>query len=74
MIAPWINEELKDVDLHDKRLNDRFQTVLDQLAAKPTASIPAACGGYAEMMVAYRFFANAKVDFEKYAAAAYCSL
>jgi len=64
MLAPWVNEELKDADLHDKRLNRRFATLLDQLGGNPTASIPAACGGYAEMMAAYRFFNNEKVDFE----------
>lgn len=46
MLASWVTEEVKDVDLQDKRLNDRFAVVLDQLAGHPTASIPAACGGY----------------------------
>lgn len=64
MLAPWVSEETKDVDLQDKRLNDRLSVILDQLAAHPTASIPAACGGYAEMMAAYRFFDNEKVGFE----------
>jgi hypothetical protein len=59
-----VSEETKDVDLQDKRLNDRLSVILDQLAAHPTASIPAACGGYAEMMAAYRFFDNEKVGFE----------
>ncbi|MCA9070931.1 MAG: transposase [Planctomycetaceae bacterium] len=51
------------MDLKDKRLDDRMQIVLDQLGAMPTASIPAACGGNAEMTAAYRFFDNPKVDF-----------
>lgn len=38
--------------------------MLDQLAAHPTASIPAAAGGHAEMTAAYRLFDNPKVDFE----------
>ena len=64
MLAPWVIEETKDVDLQDKRLNDRLAVILNQLAGHPTASIPAACGGYAEMMAAYRFFDNDKVGFE----------
>ena len=64
MLAPWVTEEVKDVDLQDRRLNDRFAVLLDQLAGHPTASIPAACGGHAEMRAAYRFFNNEKVGFE----------
>jgi hypothetical protein len=55
---------MKSVALEDKRLNRRMQQVLSQLAARPTASIPAACGGYAEMKAAYRFFNNDKVGFD----------
>jgi hypothetical protein len=55
---------MKSVDLADKRLNRRVQQVLSQLAGQPGASIPAACGGYAEMKAAYRFFNNDKVGFD----------
>src|SRR5437667_3707025 len=64
MLAPWVLEEMKDVDLQDERLNNRLTEVLSQLGGHPTASIPAACGGYAEMTAAYRFFNNDKVGFE----------
>jgi hypothetical protein len=64
MLAPWATEEMKEADLRDKRLNRRIQLILSQLAAHPTASIPAACGGNAETMAAYRFFDNDKVDFD----------
>ena len=57
-------EETKNVDLNDKRLNDRLEIILSQLGGHPTASIPAACGGYAETAAAYRFFDNDKVGFE----------
>lgn len=50
-------------ELNDKRLNDRLRRVLGQLAEHPTASIPAACGGYAEMAAAYRLFDNEKATF-----------
>jgi hypothetical protein len=64
MLAPWVIEEVNAADFGDKRLNARFSIVLSQLGQQPTASIPTACGGYAEMMAAYRFFENDKVDFD----------
>ena len=64
MLAPWVVEEMKTAKLNDKRLNARLATVISQLAAHPTASIPAACGGYAEMTAAYRLFDNKKLSFE----------
>jgi hypothetical protein len=64
MLAPWIIDELKTADLKDKRLNERLAEVLSELAAHPTASIPTACGGRAEMVGAYRFFENEKATFD----------
>jgi hypothetical protein len=64
MLAPWVMDETKTAKLNDKRLNRRFAEVLLQLAARPTASIPAACGGRAEVVAAYRFCANEKTSFE----------
>lgn len=64
MLAPWVVDEMKTADLKDKRLNDRLGEVLSQLGGHPTASISAACGGYAEMAAAYRLFDNKKVNFE----------
>ncbi|HMK22685.1 MAG TPA: transposase DNA-binding-containing protein [Terriglobales bacterium] len=64
MLASWVVEEMKTAELDDKRLNDRLQRLLSDLGAHPTASIPAACGGYAETAAAYRFFDNAKAGFD----------
>lgn len=64
MVAPWVCEEMKTAKLNDRRLNERLRTVLAQLAEHPTASIPAACGGYAEMAAAYRLFDNEKATFD----------
>lgn len=64
MLAPWAVEEMTTVSLNDERLNGRLAAVLSQLAAHPTASIPAACGGYAETTAAYRLFDNKKLRFE----------
>jgi len=64
MLAPWVIDEMETVDLKDKRLNNRLGEVLSQLGGQPAASIPAACGGYAETAAAYRLFDNKKVDFQ----------
>lgn len=65
MAESWVLEELRTVDLNDARLNARFREVLTQLSERPTASIPAACGGHAEMTAAYRLFDNEKATFER---------
>ena len=49
----------------DERLDDRMAILLSDLGNRPILSIPAACGGRAEMKAAYRFFNNDKVTFEK---------
>lgn len=64
-IAPWAQEEMATVQLNDKRLDARLTELLSALGDQPAASIPAACGGYAEMTAAYRFFDNDKVTFAK---------
>jgi Transposase DNA-binding/Transposase Tn5 dimerisation domain/Transposase DDE domain len=65
MIAPWAEEEVALADFGDKRLDDRLVTLLSDLGSRPNLSIPAACGGRAEMKAAYGFFDNDKVTFEK---------
>ena len=56
--------ELGRADLKDRRLNDRLLTVTKAMASNPAGSIPAASGGFAETMAAYRLFANPKVTAE----------
>jgi hypothetical protein len=65
MIAPWANEEAETADLGDERLDARMAVLLSALGNRPNLSIPAACGGKAEMAAAYRFFDNDKVTFDK---------
>src|SRR6185436_16728504 len=63
MAALWAIEEMARVDLQDARLNERITQILSDLGDRPTASIPAACGGHAEMTAAYRLFDNDKVAY-----------
>jgi len=69
MIAPWVLEEMRSVDLKDTRLNKRLGKILSDLGNRPTLSIPAACGGHTEMTAAYRFFDNDKASFDNILAA-----
>lgn len=64
MVESWVTDEMEGVDLEDKRLNHRLTELLSQFGGRPTESIPAACGGYAETAAAYRFFDNDKVRFD----------
>jgi hypothetical protein len=61
----WITTETATADFGDERLDARYQVLLEQLSAKPSLSIPAACGGHNETTAAYRFFANDKTDAAK---------
>jgi len=64
MAATWVLEEMQTVDMPDARIEARLYEVLTQLGERPCASIPAACGGHAEMTAAYRLFDNPRVTFE----------
>ena len=64
MIAPWTKEEMASAQFGDKRLDARSVRVLSTLGSRPNMSIPAGCGGKAEMQATYRFFNNEKVSFE----------
>lgn len=64
MVASWVVEEMKTANLKDKRLNARLQEVLSQSGGRPTASIPAPCGGHAEMTAAYGLLDNDKATFD----------
>jgi hypothetical protein len=52
------------MDLGDERRNKRARKLMERLSAKPTASIPMACNGWAETLAAYRFLANDEVEWE----------
>ena len=60
----WAELEMAGADLGDKRLNRRLVRLVDRLSEAPTASIPGACQGWAEVQGAYRFLAHDKVNWE----------
>ena len=55
---------MASADFNDERLDARVVLVLSALGKAPHLSIPAACGGRAEMRAAYRFFQNEKTSFD----------
>jgi len=58
----WADDELGRANLGDARLNRRLVKLATRFAEQPTASIPGACGDWAETMAAYRFFNQASAD------------
>jgi len=61
----WAEDELRTIDMGDKRLDQRAKQLLSRFGSKPTLSIPAACNGWAETKAAYRLLDNGAVTAEK---------
>ena len=62
----WAEEEFATVEFGDKGLNKRLVRLPQQhLAAKPTASIPSACGGCGNTAATYRMFKNERGDWRE---------
>ena len=58
----WADTEFETIDLGDERRNKRAIRLVERLSAQPMASVPQACGDWADTMAAYRFFGNEEVD------------
>ncbi|MFM2069332.1 MAG: hypothetical protein RLZZ584_4241 [Pseudomonadota bacterium] len=54
----WAEEELRTLSLGDARLDKRAVVLAEQLAQRPGASIPQACGDWGQTQAAYRFLAH----------------
>lgn len=61
----WSEQEFRDVQLADARLNKRIIKLAEQLGAQPQAFINQACEDWADTKAAYRFFDNEKVQAER---------
>lgn len=64
-MSEWAMDEFSTAELGDGRLTKRLIKLADRFADKPTASIPGACGDWAETQGAYRFLSQKKVNWEK---------
>lgn len=58
----WIEAELENLDLNDKRRDRRAKKIVYDLSAKPTASIPEFNENWASTQATYDFFKNPNVD------------
>lgn len=58
----WAAEEFAEVDLGDKRLNQRLIHLCGRFSDAPESPINQACEDWSETKAAYRFFQNEKVD------------
>ena len=61
----WLEMELSEVSLGDKRLNWRLIDTGKKLAARPSGSINQACDDWADTKASYRLFNNEKTTAEK---------
>jgi hypothetical protein len=59
----WAFNEFSTADFNDRRLTSRLQLMARQFVQQPIASIPQACGNWANSKAAYRFCSNDKVSF-----------
>jgi len=60
----WMEREFGDVALGDRRLRERLLDLAGAFYARPTGSIPEACGTFAKTKAAYRFFDNKKITMD----------
>src|SRR4051812_15846183 len=58
----WSEQELQEINLHDKRLEARAIRLLNRISSEPSSPINQACLNWAETKAAYRFFKNDKVE------------
>jgi len=62
--SDWAEQELGEVDLGDRRLNQRLVSIAQAFYARPQANIPQACQTRAETKAAYRFMDHPETSME----------
>jgi hypothetical protein len=58
----WVSDELGEANLGDARRTQRLIRIVEDLAAKPNASVPQASRDKAAMQGMYDFWANRRVS------------
>jgi len=64
-MSQWIETELAENQMHDRRHAKRLAHLLERLSEQTVSSIPRACHGWAETIAAYRFLDNARVGLKE---------
>ena len=65
VIPDWVQEEMKYIELGEKRLEKRLLKIISDFSQHPTASIPEFCGDWAATKAAYGFFKNPTSETER---------
>ena len=60
----WQEKEFIELNIGDKRLNERLKTIISGRMQSPNSSIPGSMKTWAKTKGAYRFFSNDKIDAE----------
>lgn len=61
-MVSWVEQEVADAQMKDQRLKARLGQILSQLSREPERSIPGACKQWGDVLGAYRFFDNPRVE------------
>lgn len=61
-MASWIDEEIAGSEFKDKRLTNRFRSILEALSAGDGRTIPQLCEDWASTKALYRFLSNENVE------------
>ncbi|MBO3460480.1 transposase [Aetokthonos hydrillicola Thurmond2011] len=62
----WVLEELKSANLADKRRNQRFIKIVEDLSVQPNESIPLAGRDPAAVQAIYEFWANRRIKRQQF--------
>ena len=65
MGTEWIRTEMQTLELGDPRRSQRIMQMVEQFSAKPGASIPKACGTWADTKAAYRALGSEEISAEQ---------
>lgn len=62
-MSDWVSEEIAGSQMKDQRLKGRLGQLLSQLSKDPERSVPGACRQWSDVLGAYRFFDNDRVEY-----------
>jgi hypothetical protein len=61
-MSDWVTDEMAGARMKDQRLTKRLGLLLSQLSKDPERSVPSACKQWSDVLGAYRFFDNDRVE------------
>jgi hypothetical protein len=61
-VTHWAELEFAELDLGDKRRENRARKIVEDFATRPSASIPKTCNGWDETKATYRFLENDAIE------------